>query len=113
MRRDDGTNGINQYIEQISWMFFLKVFEDLETRFEAEHQLTDEKYIRIIPKEYSWSIWTKRKSREIIEFIDTDLFPFLGFLSGSPERNTIGVIFSEVKSNKMRSASNLKDVIDI
>ena len=57
--------------------------------------------------------WTKRKSREIIEFIDTKLFPFLGSLSGSPERNTIGVIFSEVKSNKMRSASNLKDVIDI
>lgn len=41
MRRDDGTNGINDYIEQISWMFFLKVFEDLEERFQKEHELLD------------------------------------------------------------------------
>ncbi len=45
LRRDDGTNGINEYIEQISWMFFLKVFEDIEKRFENE-SILEEKNIQ-------------------------------------------------------------------
>ena len=113
MRRDDGTNGINEYIEQLSWMFFLKVFEDLEKRFENNKILKDEKYSRIISKEHSWSKWTKKESKEIIDYIDTELFQYLGKLSGSPEKNTIGMIFQEVRRNKMKSPSNLKDVIDI
>jgi len=113
MRRDDGTNGINEYIEQISWMFFLKVFEDLEKRFEAEHKLKSKKYSRIIPEKYSWSQWTTKDAKQIINFIDDELFPFLGKLSGSPEKDTIGTIFSEVQRNKMKSPFNLKDVIDI
>ena len=113
MRRDDGTNGINDYIEQISWMVFLKVFEDLENRFAAEHKLEGKKYNRIIPLGYSWSNWTKKNTREIIPFIDDDLMPFLGSLSDTPERETIASIFSEVKRNKMKSAANFKDVVDI
>jgi len=50
MRRDDGTNGINEYIEQLSWMFFLKVFEDLEKRFETSAKLEDKKYSKTIPE---------------------------------------------------------------
>jgi type I restriction enzyme M protein len=34
-------------------------------------------------------------------------------LSGTPERDTIALIFTEVQRNKMKSASNLKDVIEI
>jgi type I restriction enzyme M protein len=113
MRRDDGTNSINEYIEQISWMFFLKVFEDLEKRFEDMAYLDGKKHQRIISKKYSWSEWTKKDTKDIIQYIDNELFPFLGELSGTPEKNTIGLIFSEVRRNKMKSASNLKDVIDI
>jgi type I restriction enzyme M protein len=115
MRRDDGTNGISEYIEQISWMFFLKVFEDLENRFEAERLLVGEVYERIIPTEFMWSVWTKKlwHGDEIIKFIDEKLFPFLATLNGTPERDTIGLIFSEVRRNKMKSPFNLKDVIDI
>jgi type I restriction enzyme M protein len=115
MRRDDGTNGISEYIEQISWLFFLKVFEDLEDRFEAEHALSGVEYERIIPHKFAWSVWTKKlwRNMEIVEFIDNELFPFLSSLKGNPERNTIGLIFSQVRVNKMKSPFNLKDVIDI
>jgi len=113
MRRDDGTNGINEYIEQISWMFFLKVFEDLEKRFAGGHALKNKKYVRIIPEKYGWSTWTKKGTTEIIPFIDDELFPLLGQLSGTPEKNTIGIIFSEIRRNKMKSAANLKDVVDV
>ncbi len=59
MRSDDGTTGIYEYIEQISWMSFFKVYEDLEERFESEHQLDGKQYERVIPKEFSWSEWTR------------------------------------------------------
>ena len=113
MRRDDGTNGINEYIEQISWMFFLKVFDDIEKRFEYNAKLKDEKYQRIIPKKIRWSEWIEMDTKKIIDYIDSELFPMLGKLSGTPERSTIGLIFSEIRRNKMKSPSNLKDVIDI
>jgi len=113
MRRDDGTNGINEYIEQISWMFFLKVFDDLEKRFADEAILHGKKYERIISEKHSWSNWITIDSKDIIDHIDTKLFPFLGKLSGTPEKDTIGLIFQEVRRNKMKSPSNLKDVIDI
>jgi len=113
MRRDDGTSGISEYIEQISWMFFLKVFEDLEKRFEGQAKLKNKKYQRIILEKYSWSEWTKKDSKEIIPFIDNELFPFLGSLSGTSEKDIIGLIFTEIQRNKMKMAANLKDVVDI
>ena len=113
MRRDDGTNGINEYIEQISWMTFLKVFEDVEKRFADNAKLENKKYTAIIPKKFSWSSWTTMDTKEIIDFINEELFPKLSSLSGTKEKNTIGLIFSEVRYNKMKSAANLKDVVDI
>lgn len=113
MRRDDGTNGINEYIEQMSWMFFLKVFEDLEKRFKNNAYLEGKKYKRIISEEYSWSNWINIDTKKIIDYIDDELFPFLSKLEGTPEEDTIGLIFSEIRRNKMKTASNLKDVIDI
>ena len=113
MRSDDGTNGVIEYIEQISWMFFLKVFEDLEERFETNYKLKNKKYSRIIPKKYSWSKWSTEDSRTIIDFIDNELFPNLSKLSGTPEKKIIAQIFDKIKRNKMESASNLKDIIDI
>ena len=113
MRRDDGTNGINEYIEQISWMFFLKVFEDLEKRFENNAALSGHSYSRIIKKEFIWSVWTQTNSRTIIEFVDEKLFPYLSSLSGTPVKNIISLIFTKIKKNKMESAANFKDVIEI
>jgi type I restriction enzyme M protein len=34
LRRDDGINGAMQYTEQISWILFLKFFDDFEKNAE-------------------------------------------------------------------------------
>ena len=53
MRIDAGINGDAQYIEQITWMLFLKAFDHKE----KEWELTEDDYYPVIPQEYRWSVW--------------------------------------------------------
>lgn len=115
MRRDDGTTGIMQYMEQLSWMLFLKAFEAIEDRYEAQAALGGPPYQRILDGDYRWSVWTKRDwpGDELVDFVDGRLFPHLRSLSGSPERDVIAHIFGEIPGNRMKSPYNLRDVITI
>lgn len=115
MRRDDGTTGIMEYMEQLSWLLFLRAFEAIEDRYEAEAQLAGRPYQRIIDGEYRWPAWTKKdwRAEELIEFVNGRLFPYLRSLGGSPERDIIATIFTEIPGNRMKSPYNLKDVIAI
>ena len=36
MRSDDGTTGMMEYMEQLSWILFLKAFEAIEDQHEVE-----------------------------------------------------------------------------
>lgn len=66
MRRDDGTTGIMEYMEQLSWLLFLKAFEDIEDHYEeTTHNLN---YIRVIGGPYRWSVWAgnRRKQAEVV-----------------------------------------------
>jgi type I restriction enzyme M protein len=53
MRIDAGINGDAQYIEQITWMLFLKAFDYKE----QEWELTEDDYYPAIPRDYRWSVW--------------------------------------------------------
>lgn len=55
MRIDAGINGDAQYIEQITWMLFLKAFDYKE----QEWELTEDEYEPVIPNEYCWSTWAE------------------------------------------------------
>ncbi len=43
LRRDDNTQSLLDYVEQISWLLFLKSFEDLEDTSAEEAEYRDEK----------------------------------------------------------------------
>ena len=119
MRRDDGTSGVLEYMEQLSWLIFLKVFEDVEKRFEAEAKFAGKSYQPIIDPKYRWSSWARKdwgsgrpgEKHPLIKFIDEELFPYLRSLSGTSERERIATIFREITGNRMKSAYNLRDVI--
>lgn len=53
MRIDAGINGDAQYIEQITWMLFLKAFDFKEQEWET----TEQDYYPVVPAEYRWSNW--------------------------------------------------------
>lgn len=133
MRRDDGTSGVLEYMEQLSWMIFLKVFEDLERRFEDEAEFEGREYTPIIEREFRWSAWATKSDKELeryfseeelrairesnenilVAFIDRKLFPYLRSLRGTPERERIASVFQEIRGNLMKSPYNLKDVISL
>lgn len=115
MRRDDGTSGLLQYMEQLSWLIFLKIFEAIEERLKAEAEFAGRVSNQIIDKRYQWSSWAKKdwRAEELVKFIDDELIPYLTSLSGSPERDMISTIFRESSGNLMKSGFNLKDVISI
>jgi len=115
MRSDDNTTGTLEYTEHLSWLIFLKVFEDLEKRFEEEAKFAGKSYTKIIEPRYRWSSWATKdwKGEELTKFITNDLFPYLKSLSGSPEKEMIATIFKEIRGVIMKSPYNLKDVITI
>ena len=110
MRRDGLT--ILGYVEQLSWLIFLKVFEDLEEGFRLEAEFDERKYELIIDPKFSWSSWARRdmRAQDLKTFIETELLQYLRSLQGSKEKDLIASVFTEV-SQRMRDPFNLKEVI--
>ena len=57
MRQDAGVNGDAQRIEQMTWMFFLKVYDTQEETWEDKAYLEGKTYTSIIPDELRWRNW--------------------------------------------------------
>ena len=115
LRRDDGV-GAKDYIEQFSWLLFLRVFEGVEGQLKELEEAEGRKYKPVIDAEYQWSSWAKKDWKdkdELIHFINQKLFPYLKALKGDPKKDKIGEIFRELSGNRIRSPHNLLDVIGI
>lgn len=59
MRKDNGVDGDAQRINQLVWMLFLKVYDELKESNEYEIEIDN--YKSIIPEEYRWRNWAVEK----------------------------------------------------
>ena len=105
--RDDGLVPL-QYVEQLSWLLFLKLFEE----WEEKQKLLNPSYQPIFERKYYWSNWRKKTGEELKNFIERELLSYLSDLSGTPQKTKIGSIFKLIR-NQMRSGYNLADVIEV
>lgn len=115
LRQDDGV-GAKDYVEQFSWLLFLKVFEDVEKQLKDLAEAESQKYQYIISPQYHWSSWTTKDWKdkdELIHFVNKDLFPYLISLKGNKQKDKISEIFRELPGNKIRSPHNLLDIIKV
>ena len=64
LRNEAGCGNELDYIEQTSWLLFLKYLDDLETDREDEAELEGKSYKRIITGFYRWSQWAAPKDRD-------------------------------------------------
>ncbi len=128
LHKDAGCSSELDYVEQTSWILFLKYLDDLEKDKETEALLSGKTYKPIIDSEYKWNNWAVPKTDEgkydyhnaltgddLTDFVNNKLFPYLKkfkTLADSPDtiEYKIGEIFSELK-NKVQSGYNLREVI--
>ena len=114
LRMDDGV-GASNYIEQFSWLLFLKVFENIEFELRELAKTEAKEYKDIIDTEYKWSTWAKKDWKdkdELVFFVNQKLFPYLRSLSGTPEKEKVAEIFREI-TNRIHSPHTLLDTVDI
>ncbi len=118
------------YIEQTSWMLFLKYLDDLEQEKANHAALAGRAYTQIIDPPHRWSAWAAPRKRDgsfdhdraltgddLIDYVNRDLFPYLQGFKASAERPDtieykIGEIFGEIR-NKFRSGYSLRDALEL
>ena len=59
MRKDDGVDGDAQRIGQLTWMLFLKIFDQCEETWEDDAADKKKKYKSPIPEDCRWRNWAK------------------------------------------------------
>jgi len=114
LRMDDGV-GAGNYIEQLSWLLFLKVLENIEFELRELAKTEGKEYKDIIDADYKWSKWAKKDWKdkdELVYFVNQKLFPYLRNLSGTPEKEKVAEIFREI-TNRIHSPHTLLDTVDI
>ena len=128
LHKDAGCGSELDYVEQTSWVLFLKYLDDLEKDKATAAELSGNTYTPIIAPEYQWSAWAAPKlttgvidhdaltGDDLADFVNIQLFPYLKkFKSSADSADTIeykiGEIFSELK-NRIQSGYNLREVIN-
>lgn len=125
MRKDDGVDGDAQRLGQLTWMLFLKVFDQREQEWEDDAKEKGKKYKSPLPEEFRWRNWAaylagqdgKTKSQkagsELIPFVNNELFPKLKELdaNASPQHKVIRSVFEDA-NNYMKSGTQLLAVIE-
>ncbi|AXE91075.1 N-6 DNA methylase [Paraburkholderia terricola] len=121
MRKDDGVDGDAQRLGQLTWMLFLKVFDQREEEWEDD----DPKYQSPLPEHARWRNWAayvagvdgkkapQRAASEIIGFVNNELFPTLKELDANASRQhkVIRSVFEDA-NNYMKSGTQLLAVIE-
>ena len=58
LHKDAGCGSELDYVEQTSWVLFLKYLDDLEEDKKTEALLAGKEYTPIIANSYKWNIWS-------------------------------------------------------
>lgn len=114
MRADDNTKNALRYLEQLTWLLFLKVFDGLEDDRQLTAAIDGTSFTPAIDQEHRWATWARSPlvGDSLIEFVTEDLLPYLRGLSGTTQRESIASIFQEVRT-VMKSGYSLKEVVSI
>lgn len=130
LRAEEGTASELDYVEQTSWVLFLKYLDDLEAERADIAELEGRDYTPILDEAHEWRTWAAPRTPlgafdhnaaktgdDLIEFVNTDLFLYLAsFRETATGPDTVeykvGEIFTELV-NKFRSGYILRDVLEI
>lgn len=123
MRQDAGINGDAQRIEQMTWMFFLKVYDTQEETWEYKAMKEKKTFKSIIPDNLRWRNWAiDNKDGEaltgdaLLKLVNEDLFPSLKNLDVNREtprsQSIVKEVFEDI-NQYMKDGVLLRQVINI
>jgi type I restriction enzyme M protein len=129
LHKDAGCGSELDYVEQTSWILFLKYLDDLEKDRATAAELIGNIYTPIIDKDHRWTTWAAPKGQDgkidknaltgddLSAFVNNKLFDyFKTFKKSASSADTIeykiGEIFSELK-NRIQSGYNLREIINL
>lgn len=113
MRKDAGTYGDAQRLEQLGWMFFLKIFDDRE----EELELRLDNYKSPLAKHLRWRNWAKDDEGitgdALLDFVNNTLLPKLKALPGGADKiaGLIRMTFEDA-NNYMKNGTLMRQVIN-
>lgn len=113
MRKDVGVDGDAQRIGQLTWMLFLKIYDDRE----QEWELSERRYKSPIPESLRWRNWAADAEGltgdPLLEFVNNQLFRELKNLpaDASPRHKVIHDVFEDAYQY-MKSGTLLRQVIN-
>ncbi|MDR5879694.1 class I SAM-dependent DNA methyltransferase [Caballeronia sp. LZ032] len=115
MRQDAGIDGDAQRISQLSWLFFLKIFDDQE----IEIEMMRDEYVSPIPEQLRWRNWAADAEGitgdALLGFVNNDLFGALKGLNADAVLNARAFVVQSVFEdafNYMKSGQLLRQVIN-
>jgi len=120
MRKDDGVDGDAQRIGQLSWMLFLKIFDQCEDGWEDDARDQGRTYRSAIPEDCRWRNWAAYKdgkpripANELIGYVNNTVFPGLKDLpvAGNPAAKVVREVFVDA-NNYMKSGTLMLGVIE-
>ena len=129
LHKDAGCGSELDYVEQTSWVLFLKYLFDPERDRRSAAELMDEDYQPIISDEFVWTVWAAPKKADgeldhhkaltgddLNDFVNGKLWPYLAAFKESADgpdtiEYKIGQIYGELK-NRVQSGYNLREVIN-
>lgn len=123
MRQDAGINGDAQRIEQMTWMFFLKVYDTQEETWEYKAYTEKKEFKSIIPEELRWRNWAVDEKDgnamtgdALLSFINNQLFPTLKELpvdANTPRaKSIVRETFADL-NQYMKNGTLLRQVVNI
>jgi type I restriction enzyme M protein len=114
MRKDAGTYGDAQRLEQLGWMFFLKIFDDREKQLE----LLRDNYNSPLAEHLRWSMWARDPEGitgdALLDFVNIQLLPELKTLTaGAGDRLSMLIRTTfEDANNYMKNGTLMRQVIN-
>ncbi len=112
----DGVNA-RDYVEQLAWLFFLKAFDETESRLEEEAAFEGETYKRRLRGEFRWSAWASLtdKPDDMLKFVNGPLWDKLtGTGKDGIGDDAVGDrfrrIFTSVRNHSRRGAAFARTV---
>lgn len=123
MRQDAGVNGDAQRIEQMTWMFFLKVYDTQEETWEYKGCREGKTYVSIIPEELRWRNWAVDEKDgkaftgdALLSLVNDRLFPTLKNIEVTRETPRSKAIVKDVFEDinqYMKNGTLLRQVINV